>query len=47
LDEAAYRGTRIRKWKRLQQPVGKLAFLTAGPSANHPEANHRIELIEI
>ncbi|HVN85535.1 MAG TPA: pyruvate kinase [Candidatus Binatia bacterium] len=37
----------IREWHRRQGVSGKLAMLTAGPSAEHPEGNHRLEIIEL
>jgi pyruvate kinase len=37
----------IKLWVRDQGLEGKVAFLTEGPSTKHPEANHRMEIIEL
>ncbi|MEW6333131.1 MAG: pyruvate kinase [Thermodesulfobacteriota bacterium] len=37
----------VRDWMRRQKLEGELAILTEGPSANHPAANHRMEIIRI
>ncbi|NTW58175.1 MAG: pyruvate kinase [Nitrospirae bacterium] len=37
----------IRKWVRDSGLEGKVAILTEGPSTKHPEANHRMEVIEL
>jgi pyruvate kinase len=35
------------RWLREQQVPGSIAMLVAGPSARHPEANHRIEFMRV
>jgi pyruvate kinase len=37
----------VRAWHRHHPLAGKLVLLTAGPSIEHPEANHRLEIIEL
>jgi pyruvate kinase len=37
----------IRQWVRDFGMKGKVAVLTEGPSAKHPDANHRMEIIEL
>jgi pyruvate kinase len=37
----------VREWHRHQPLAGKLVMLTAGPSIEHPEANHRLEIVEL
>ena len=37
----------VRNWARQQHRSEGFVMLTAGPSAKHPEANHRVELIEL
>jgi pyruvate kinase len=37
----------VREWHRHHHLAGKLVLLTAGPSVEHPEANHRLEIIEL
>ncbi len=37
----------IRKWVRGRRLQGKIAVLTEGPSTKHPEANHRMEIVEL
>jgi pyruvate kinase len=37
----------IRQWVRDRGIEGKVAVLTEGPSSKHPEANHRMEIIEL
>jgi pyruvate kinase len=37
----------IRQWVRDHDVAGKLAILTEGPSAKHPDTNHRMEIIEL
>ncbi|MBW1992258.1 MAG: pyruvate kinase [Deltaproteobacteria bacterium] len=39
--------TYVRRWLEGQGIPGNLVVLTEGPSAKHPEANHRMELIEL
>jgi pyruvate kinase len=39
--------TYVRTWLAEHEMVGDLVVLTEGPSAKHPEANHRMELIEL
>jgi len=36
-----------RDWLRRHSMAGDLAVLVEGPSPKHPEANHRLELIEL
>lgn len=36
-----------RDWLRSQGLSGRRAVLTAGPSARHPDANHRMEIIDL
>jgi pyruvate kinase len=36
-----------RKWVKDHAVEGNLAILTEGPSPKHPEANHRMELVEL
>jgi pyruvate kinase len=36
-----------RKWLRDHEVVGNLVVLTEGPSAKHPEANNRMEIIDL
>jgi pyruvate kinase len=40
-------GTFARQWLREHQVPGPVAMLVAGPSARHPEANHRIEFLRV
>ena len=37
----------VRDWLRRHELDGNLAILTEGPSASHPEANHRVEIIQL
>jgi pyruvate kinase len=37
----------VRTWLRENDMSGGLVVLTEGPSSKHPEANHRMELIEL
>ncbi|MBM4315087.1 MAG: pyruvate kinase [Deltaproteobacteria bacterium] len=37
----------VRQWLRRQELEGELAILTEGPSPDHPEANHRMEIIRL
>jgi len=37
----------IRQWLRDRGMDGKVAVLTEGPSTKHPEANHRMEIVEL
>jgi pyruvate kinase len=36
-----------RKWLREYEMEGDLVVLTEGPSSKHPEANHRMEIINL
>jgi pyruvate kinase len=36
-----------RNWLRDQQVPGNIAMLVAGPSEQHPEANHRLEFLRV
>jgi pyruvate kinase len=37
----------VRKWLEAHGVEGDMAVLTEGPSAKHPEANHRMEIIDL
>jgi pyruvate kinase len=37
----------VRDWLQRHELEGNLAILTEGPSASHPEANHRMEIIQL
>lgn len=37
----------VEKWIRDHRLEGNLVILTEGPSSKHPEANHRMEIIEL
>jgi pyruvate kinase len=37
----------VRQWVRDHDLPGKIAVLTEGPSPSHPEANHRMEIVEL
>jgi pyruvate kinase len=37
----------IASWIADQGLVGDLAVLTEGPSSKHPEANHRMEIVDL
>lgn len=37
----------VRDWMRRHELESELAILTEGPSASHPEANHRMEIIRL
>jgi pyruvate kinase len=39
--------TYVRTWLAEHEMAGDLVVLTEGPSAKHPEANHRMELIDL
>jgi pyruvate kinase len=39
--------TYIKQWLRLHEEEGNLAVLTEGPSAKHPDANNRMEIIDM
>lgn len=39
--------TYIQKWLESHELTGDLAILTEGPSTKHPEANHRMEIIDL
>jgi pyruvate kinase len=39
--------TFARTWLREQHVEGDVALLVAGPSAAHPEANHRMEIVQL
>lgn len=36
-----------RKWIRMHNLDGSIVVLTEGPSSRHPEANHRVEIIDL
>ena len=40
-------GAYARKWVRVRGLEGKIVILIQGPSAKHPEANHRLEIIDL
>jgi pyruvate kinase len=37
----------VRSWIERHKLEGNIALLTEGPSAKHPETNHRMEIIEL
>jgi pyruvate kinase len=37
----------VRRWLGDHGVQGELVILTEGPSSKHPEANHRMEMIEL
>ncbi|MEK6655264.1 MAG: pyruvate kinase, partial [Thermodesulfobacteriota bacterium] len=37
----------VREWLRAHEVEGNLVILTEGPSSRHPEANNRMEIIEL
>jgi pyruvate kinase len=37
----------VKTWLRTHEMEGDLVVLTEGPSSRHPEANHRMEIIEV
>jgi pyruvate kinase len=37
----------IREWVARHEMKGDIAVLTEGPSSKHPDANHRMEIIEL
>jgi pyruvate kinase len=37
----------VKKWLKAHKVEGNLVVLTEGPSSKHPEANHRMELVEL
>jgi pyruvate kinase len=37
----------VKAWLKAHKVEGHLVILTEGPSSKHPEANHRMELIEV
>ncbi|MGO9611473.1 MAG: pyruvate kinase [Dissulfurispiraceae bacterium] len=37
----------VKKWVKDHEVDGNLVILTEGPSAKHPEANHRMEVIDL
>jgi pyruvate kinase len=39
--------TYIREWLRAHEVEGKIVILTEGPSTKHPEANNRMEIIDL
>jgi pyruvate kinase len=36
-----------KDWLRTHEMQGKIAILTEGPSASNPEANNRMEIIQL
>jgi len=47
LEEPESWSSYVRDWHHKHRCGGSLVLLTEGPSAKHPEANHRIEIIEL
>jgi len=39
--------TYVRRWVGSHQVKGDIAILTEGPSSKHPDANHRMEIIDL
>ncbi|HBL24855.1 MAG TPA: pyruvate kinase [Deltaproteobacteria bacterium] len=39
--------TYVRGWVARHEVKGDIAFLTEGPSSTHPDANHRMEIIDL
>ena len=37
----------VRAWAKENGLQGGMAFLTEGPSSQHPEANYRMEIIDL
>ena len=37
----------VKQWLRAHKVQGSLVILTEGPSSKHPEANHRMEIIDL
>jgi pyruvate kinase len=37
----------IKKWLQRHKITGDIAILTGGPSSDHPDANHRMEVIDL
>jgi len=37
----------VRRWVNELGIAGELVVLTEGPSTKHPEANHRMEIIDL
>ena len=37
----------IKQWLQDHSLAGKIAILTEGPSTNHPETNHRMEIVDL
>jgi len=37
----------IRNWLKSHDLEGNIVVLTEGPSQRHPEANHRVEIIDL
>ncbi len=37
----------IRRWMKMHEVEGNLVILTEGPSSKHPEANNRMEIIDL
>jgi pyruvate kinase len=37
----------IREWVARHEMKGDIAVLTEGPSSKHPDANHRMEIIDL
>jgi pyruvate kinase len=37
----------VKSWLRAHEMEGDLVVLTEGPSSRHPEANHRMEIIDL
>jgi pyruvate kinase len=37
----------IKEWLQRHKIIGDIAILTGGPSSEHPDANHRMEVIDL
>jgi len=37
----------VKEWLRDHEVAGNIAILTEGPSSKHPEANNRMEIINL
>ncbi|MBA4421995.1 MAG: pyruvate kinase [Syntrophus sp. (in: bacteria)] len=46
-DQPSDWNTYVQDWLRRHELEDNLAILTEGPSASHPEANHRMEIIQL
>jgi pyruvate kinase len=46
-DTAEDWGPYVRRWLQREGVSGKLVILTEGPSPKRPDANHRMEILEL